>query len=203
MAIQTFDGRTSKKVNTVDAVSHAELVQLVGADFANLMPSAAALADDTSNPTLSGVAAYGMDWDGGAGGWQRRRCNSSELLYALAQRTANVSGAWNNRGHAGALFTFNITAYQNVADSLLVQIYHMDPQLNDVLGGYIYQVAFPAGTVAAFGILIHPGGVGPPGSTTHNKVLQYALPRLVYVSIQLQPGGAGRGITFSASVQGM
>lgn len=67
---------------------HTSVAAVVGAIDTEL-PAAAALADNTSNPTVPGVGAFSMVWDGAT--WDRLPGNSTAGVTAtLAAGTANV-----------------------------------------------------------------------------------------------------------------
>ena len=66
------------------------------------LPAAAALADNTANPTVPGVAAFVMGWDGAT--WDRMPGNSATGLTVNGTVTANAgAGPWPVTDNAGSL----------------------------------------------------------------------------------------------------
>lgn len=78
---------------TVSSASLADVSATLSGAIDTELPAAAALADNTANPTVPGVGAFGMIWDGAT--WDRLPGTSSDGLTVNTELPAAVSLADN------------------------------------------------------------------------------------------------------------
>ncbi len=156
------------------AGAHYQRVKLdAGADGAAAPVTSAALADAAANPTVIGVGASGLDFNGST--WDRRRGNTDITVLASAARTASVNSAdLTNYNARGLHLVIDVTAV-TATPSITVTI-----QGKDALSGQYYTVLASAAITAVGTTVLR---VYPGLTAAANAVANDILPRTWRVSV--------------------
>ena len=162
---------------------------LVGPNGAVLLPSAALLADGTSNPTLSQIEAFPTDYNGTT--WDLHRGNQEQTLLANAARTATIETAsivnYNGRG---VIISLRITANPGGAETLGIEVFQKDPVAGHDGKLVASFSALPAATNDDYRLVVYPGASTAPDNATQNKTYAQAIGRTYSVLIRHSAAGS-------------
>ncbi len=134
------------------------------------LPAAVALSDALPNPTVPGVGAYLLAWNGATS--DRQRNNTEGTLLASAARTASTFSAnQTNYNARGVILGLNVTVIGT--GSVSVRMYPIDPAVGNINSPLGSSIAVTA--TGRYQYVLYPG-VAAPATGSMSTIGAFSLP---------------------------